>query len=214
MKCSYHAAADAQEMCSACKKSLCGECTHKIKGRAYCQDCLVQGAEWVTTVKDLRLPSDSPKRAALFALIPGIGAVYNNEYLKAVTYFAVFACLSMMGSKVHDVFGFGSVVFLIFTMFDAYRTAESNARRRLESGITAEEPLRQERSIFVWGIFLIILGVLFLLQNIIPYYFLGRLWPLIFILLGAYLVYHTFRNREARRRDAGTPSSLTEYKDL
>jgi hypothetical protein len=214
MKCSYHAAADAQEMCSACKKALCGECAHKIKGKAYCQDCLVQGADWVTTVKDLRLPSETPKRAALFALIPGIGAVYNNEYLKAVTFFAVFACLAMMGDKVHPVFGWGAFVFLVFTMFDAYRTAEARARRRLASGIAAEEPPHQDRSIFAWGVFLIILGILFLLQNIIPYYFLSRLWPLVFILLGAYLVYHTLRSREDRKRDAGAPSSFTEFKDL
>jgi len=174
----------------------------------------VQGAEWVATVKDLRLPSDAPKRAALFALIPGMGAVYNNEYLKAITYFAVFAALAMMGDRVNGVFGFGAFVFMIFTMFDAYRTAEAQARRRLELGIAGTKPPHQDRTILGWGMFLIILGVLFLLQNIIPYYFLNRLWPLIFILLGAYLVYRTLRNREDRSSDAEVPPFYTEKKDI
>ena len=64
MKCSYHPSVESQESCSACSKFLCGECAHRIKGKAYCQDCLVRGAEWAATVKDLRLPTDSPKRAA------------------------------------------------------------------------------------------------------------------------------------------------------
>ena len=98
-----------------------------------------------------------------------------------------------MGDRVHGVFGFGAFVFLIFTMFDAYRTAEAIARRRLESGTASEEPTRQDKTILGWGVFLIILGILFLLQNIIPFYFLNRLWPLLFIFLGAFLVYRALK---------------------
>jgi hypothetical protein len=206
MKCSYHPEVESQEACSACSKPLCSECSHKIKGKTYCQDCLIAGAEWSATVKNLRLPSDAPRRAAACALIPGIGAVYNSEYLKAITFFAVFAALAMMGSKVHEVFGWGAFAFLVFTMFDAYRTAEAKARKRLESGGHAEEPLQQDKTIIGWGIFLIILGAIFLLQNVIPYYFLNRLWPLLFIFLGAYLVYRSIRNREDKTpNSAGTP---------
>jgi hypothetical protein len=123
-----------------------------------------------------------------------MGAVYNNEYLKAVTYFAVFAALVVMGDRINGVFGFGAFVFLIFTMFDSYRTAENIARRRLERGTVPQGPER-DRTVVGWGIFLMILGVLFLLQNIIPYHFLNRLWPLAFILLGGYLVYRSIRDR-------------------
>jgi hypothetical protein len=128
MKCSYHPLVDIQEVCSLCNKPLCTECVHKIKGKPYCQDCLVEGAEWAASVKNLKLPADAPKRAAVCALIPGMGAVYNNDYLKAITYFAVFACLVMMGDSVNGVFGFGAFAFLVFTMFDAFRTAEFKTR--------------------------------------------------------------------------------------
>jgi len=196
MKCSYHPVIESQEKCNACSKLLCAECTHKIKGKPYCQDCLVQGAEWAATVKGLKLPSDSPKRAALCAIIPGMGAVYNNEYTKAITYFAVFAALSLMSDRVNGVFGFGAFVFLIFTMFEAYRTSEAKARIALQTGAVPEEPPQKDRTIIGWGVFLIVLGVIFLLQNIIPYYlFVNQLWPLLFILLGGYLVYRAVQNR-------------------
>jgi uncharacterized integral membrane protein len=198
MKCSYHPAVESQEACSACGKFLCSECTRKIKSKAYCQDCLVEGAEWISTIKGLRLPSDSPRRAALCAIIPGLGAVYNSEYLKAVTYFAVWAALAMMGNRISGVFGFGSFVFLLYTIFDAYRSAEALVRKRLKSDAAAEAHPPQDKTIIGWGIILMILGVIFLLQNILPYYFLNHLWPLIFILLGAYLVYRAMQNRGSR----------------
>jgi len=210
MKCTYHPAVESQEACQACRKPLCSECAHKIKGKPYCQDCLVEGAEWAATVKGLRLPADAPRRAALCALIPGIGAVYNNEYLKAVTYFAVFAALVMMGDRVNGVFGFGSAVFLVFTMFDAYRGAEHKARKRLLSEGASEEPPRQDRTVIGWGAFLIVLGIVFLLQNIIPFYFLNRLWPLLFILLGAYLVYRALPGKGGAGAPANPPAGPKE----
>jgi hypothetical protein len=207
MKCSYHPAVDSQEFCTACNRPLCAECAHRIKSKCYCQECLVRGAEWAAAVKDLHIAADSPKRAAFFALIPGMGAVYNSEYLKAITFFAVFAALSIMGDRIHGIFGFGAFVFLIFSMFDAYRTAEARARARLESGARVESP-SQDRTVVAWGIFLIVLGILFLLQNIISYYFLNRLWPLVFIGLGIYLVFRAIQDKERRKSPAAGVTSV------
>lgn len=198
MKCAYHPTAESQDFCSTCNKALCSECSHRIKGKVYCQDCLVSGAEWAAAAKDLRVPVDSPRRAAVCAVIPGMGAVYNSEYMKAITYFAVFAALVVMGDHIHGVFGFGAFVFLIFTMFDAYRTAESQNKARLE-GMPAKPQPERDRSVVGWGILLIALGVVLLLQNYIPYYFLNRAWPLAFIILGGYLVYESTRRRSDGR---------------
>jgi hypothetical protein len=209
MKCSYHPAVDSLEVCRICSKPLCNECAHMLKGKAYCQECLIRTAEWATKLKDLRLPSESPKRAALCALIPGLGAVYNSEYMKAITYFAVWAALSAMGSRVNGVFGFGAFVFIIFTMFDAYRSAEAKLRNQLKSDVVAEEPPFQDKTYIGWGIFLIILGVLFLLQNIISF-FLNRLWPLVFVLLGGYLVYRAITKKENQTRDSASSSTSSK----
>ncbi|MBN2321238.1 MAG: hypothetical protein JXR49_19315 [Acidobacteria bacterium] len=210
MKCSYHPEVDSRHVCSACKKFLCDDCAIRIKEKAYCRECLAQGAEWVATAKDFRLPSDSPRRAALFAIIPGIGAVYNNEYLKAVTFFTVFAALVVMGDTLNHVFGFGAFVFLIFTMFDAYRTAEKGVRRQMQSEGSGEESGRTDSSLIGWGVFLILAGALFLLQNVLSHYFLVRMWPAIFILIGAYLVYLSVRGRKERDRDMRDPGSSIE----
>ncbi len=211
MNCAYHPTAQSQEFCSTCSKALCAECAHQIKGKVFCQDCLVRGTEWAAAVKDLRLPADAPKRAAALSLIPGMGAVYNGEYLKAITQFAVFAALIIMGDDINGIFGFGAFVFLVSTMFDSYRTAESIMRTRLEPKTVKPGP-EKDRSVAAWGVFLIGLGVVFLLRNIIPFHFFNRLWPLGFIALGGYLVYRALSDRGAAQ-GAGNAAALGEPKE-
>ncbi len=208
MKCAYHPTVDSQEFCSTCSKALCSECSHQIKGKFYCQDCLVRGAEWAAAVKDMRIPADAPKRAAALSLIPGMGAVYNGEYQKAITQFAVFAALSIMSDSVHGVFGFGAFVFLIFTMFDSYRTAETKLRTRVAAQ-PEPQAAGKDRTAAAWGILLIGLGALFLLKNFIHFDFISRLWPLVFIGLGGYLVYRAINEKD----DSGTVGAMGERKD-
>ena len=212
MYCAYHPNAESKDRCTTCSKFLCTDCAHQIKGKVFCQDCLVRGAEWAAAVKELRVPADAPKRAALCALIPGMGAVYNNEYIKAITHFAVFAALVTMADRIHGVFGLGSFVFLIFTVFDSYRSAEQKTRARIEAKLGPDVPSK-DRTIAGWGVFLMVLGVVFLLQNIIPYYFLNRLWPLVFIFLGAYLVYHYFTT-ERTSGDSPAEEQLSAHRDF
>jgi hypothetical protein len=100
-----------------------------------------------------------------------------------------------MGDSVHGVFGFGAFVFLIFTMFDSYRTAELKLRTRLEQPL--EMPAAgKDQTVAAWGILLIGLGIIFLLKNFIHFDFISKLWPLVFIGLGAYLVYRYVSDRE------------------
>ena len=205
MKCSYHPSADSREFCSTCSRALCEECAHQIKGKVYCQDCLVRGAEWAAAVKDSRLPTDAPKRAAVVSLIPGMGAVYNGQYQKAITQFAVWAALIIMGDEVHGIFGFGAFVFLIYTMFDSYRTAEANLRMRRQPAQIPNIDTK-DRSVAAWGILLIVLGVIFLLKNFIHMYFLSRLWPLAFMALGAYLVFYYLRGHGQDNAPARSPA--------
>lgn len=206
MKCSYHSTVDSQEYCSTCSKALCAECSHRIKGKVFCQDCLVRGAEWAASVKDLHMPTDAPKRAAALSLIPGMGAVYNGDYQKAIVQFAVFAALIVMGDEVHGIFGFGAFVFLVFTMFDSYRMAEANLRSRVDEKPAKALPAK-DNTVAVWGVLLIVLGMVFLLKNFIHFYFLNRLWPLAFIALGAYLVVRSLREREEAAAARNVPGA-------
>ncbi len=212
MKCSYHSTVDSQEFCGTCSKALCAECSHRIKGKVFCQDCLVRGAEWAAAVKDLHIPTDAPRRAAALSLIPGIGAVYNGEYQKALTQFAVFAALCVMGDSIHGVFGFGAFVFLVYTMFDSYRTAEAHLRARMDQA-PAQSVKVKDKSVVIWGVVLMLLGVMFLLKNfLIHFYFLNRLWPLAFIALGAYLIYISLHSGEGPAASGGAPAA-SEHKN-
>jgi hypothetical protein len=206
MKCPNHPSVESQGMCTACGKPLCPECLYKVKSKPFCQDCIIQGAEWAPIIKGRRLSSTAPKWAAFWAIIPGIGAVFNNEYLKAIAYFSIFAWLIMMADDVNGIFGFGAAVFLIFTMFDAYRTAEASVRKNLESGIDPVDPPAQENASITWGVLLIIMGALFLLIKIVPQNVLTILWPIVFILLGGYLIYRASQQQKSRNKQ--TPSSL------
>jgi len=141
-----------------------------------------------------------------------MGDVSNNEHLTAITCFSVFAALVIMGERVHEVFGFGAFAFLVFTMIDSYRIAELKARMRVEPR-SEIQPARQDKTVMAWGGLLIILGVLFLIQNFIPYRYLNHLWPLVFILLGAYLVYRAVKDREEDEK-ASSSNVFTERKEF
>jgi uncharacterized membrane protein HdeD (DUF308 family) len=73
--------------------------------------------------------------------------------------------------------------------------AEANLRSRANEKPT-EAHTAKDNTVAVWGVLLIVLGMVFLLKNFIHFYFLNRMWPLAFIALGAYLVYRSLRERE------------------
>jgi hypothetical protein len=174
-------------------------------------DVPIEGKKKATEPKQ---PEKSPKQkssAAALSLIPGMGAVYNGEYQKAITQFAIFAALVIMGDNVNGVFGFGAFVFLVFTMFDSFRVAEAHLRTRLMSGQLNQSPAK-DRTVAAWGVILIVLGILFLAKNFIRYDFLHRMWPLAFIALGAYIVYRALRDRSEESAAKNT-TSLSEPKE-
>ncbi|HON00909.1 MAG TPA: DUF5668 domain-containing protein [Acidobacteriota bacterium] len=125
-------------------------------------------------------------RAALLALIPGMGAVYNCEYTKAVAHFAVFASFIVLADY-HGIFGLAAFCFYVFMIIDAYRSAEVGPPEERRGG-------REEMNFPVWGCALVFLGVLFLLDNLgaIHLRSAAQFWPLLLIALGIYLILQHF----------------------
>ncbi len=190
MRCYYHSDVESVHGCSTCRKFLCATCAHSIKGRIYCQDCLVAGAELAGLAATPRLATYSPGRAALFAIIPGIGAVYNRQYVKAVLHFAIFAGLSIIANNGPGVFGVAAFAFYIFTIIDAYRSAQAILRNVVANPRLLEEE-SEDINVPVWGGVLVLLGVLFFLNNLGVFSLAEMtrfLWPLFFVGLGVYLV--------------------------
>lgn len=209
MKCSYHPTVESVHNCHTCGKLLCEACSHRVRGNVYCQDCLVQGAEWSAAVRDLRIPKDAAKRAALLALIPGMGAVYNGQYFKAVAYLVTFVSLSFAGSEIHGVFRLAAFSFYIFMIFDAYRTAEEIQSLRLRREEVANVGKPGDLTSPVWGFLLIVLGLFLTMFNfdIITPELFRKLWPLVVILIGLFLVY---RGRAADKHRIEVPKTTSE----
>lgn len=142
----------------------------------------------------------SPGLAALCAVIPGIGAVYNRQYLKALVHFSVFAGLCILADDV-VIFGLGAFSFYVFTIIDAYRSAQDIQRRMREHPESLQEQPEQANAP-IWGGILVLLGVLFLVDNFVSirFDFLVKFWPLLFIFLGLYLIYDYYQRRQAAPR--------------
>jgi len=139
--------------------------------------------------------------AALFALLPGMGAVYNRQNIKAVVHFvSVIGLFELASLKVAaGVFALAGLVFYLYSIIDAYRTAMLIARG--ESPAVDEE--RFKRSLIkrapLIGIMLIAAGLLLVVQILRPFAFitLARLFPVALIILGGYLLTRYFkRSRE------------------
>ncbi|RPJ62252.1 MAG: hypothetical protein EHM23_03975 [Acidobacteria bacterium] len=204
MRCYYHSDVESVHSCSTCRKFLCAACAHSIKGKIYCQDCLVAGAELAGLAATPRLATYSPGRAALFAIIPGIGAVYNRQYVKAVLHFAIFAGLSIIANNGPGVFSVAAFAFYIFTIIDAYRSAQAILRNVVANPRLLEEE-SEDINVPVWGGVLVLLGVLFFLNNMGVFSLAEMtefLWPLFFVALGVYLVVDYYL--AGRRRQQAT----------
>jgi hypothetical protein len=138
--------------------------------------------------------------AALCALVPGGGAVYNRQNVKAAVYFITIAGLFQLSAiQPFDlIFGLAGATFYLYTIADSYRTAELIARgesaaeneRRFKAALTKRIP--------AIGLLLIASGLLFLLYRIRAFELsvvLLRLAPVALIMLGGYLLVSYIKRR-------------------
>lgn len=217
MTCAVHAQVDAVGYCRNCGKALCSVCVRPVRDVLYCEDCLagavgipaapVPGAANTAAAAPGALPpapaqartAGSPGIAFVLGLFPGLGAVYNGEYNKALIHIVVFAAMIVgLNSDIGDAAGTALSLllagFVLYMAFDAMRTAR--AKNLGETPVDALESWSKNRPI--GPIILIALGALFLLNNFewFSFYRVGRImWPLILIGVGLLM----FRNRLGSR---------------
>jgi hypothetical protein len=215
MKCAVHSEVDAVGYCRNCGKALCSTCVRPVRDVLYCEDCLATvlghaapppalGAAAYSTgavstpVAAARSGSNPSVAFTLGFLFPGLGAVYNGEYNKALIQILVFASIifglsSDMDGSMKAVLGILLGGFVFYMAFDAMRVAKAKSL-----GETSTDPLdswTKDRPI--GPIILIALGALLLLNNFdwFPWYRVHQFWPLVLIAVGALM----FRNRLGRR---------------
>src|SRR5690242_20208311 len=97
MNCANHAEAQNVAFCIRCGRALCNECIRMVKGSVYCETCLgelVTGKTVPTAaVSTEPVPGTSPGVAFALGLIPGVGAIYNGEFVKAAIHILIFGSL-------------------------------------------------------------------------------------------------------------------------
>ena len=202
MSCVYHAEAQNVAYCIRCGRALCSECIRNVRGSIYCEGCL---AEMVTgQAPSPRVPSDStvvgtsPGFAFALGLLPGVGAIYNGEFLKAAIHVLIFGTLvTMVGESEVPLFGLMIFAFYMYMPFEAYYTAK---KRKLHAqGIELETPIDRLQQQFsrikereLWGgIAMVAIGGVLRLGNLnlLSLSWVGTLlWPAILVGLGVWLL--------------------------
>jgi len=196
MNCVYHAEAPNVAFCIHCGQPLCNECIRKVHGSVYCEKCLGELVESKTVKKDV-VAGTNPGAAFALGLIPGVGAIYNGEFVKAAIHILIFGTLvSVADATDAALFSLAAAGFYFYMPFEAYYTAK---KRMLGlQGIVLETPIDRLQQQFgtmrdreLWGgVALIVIGGLYLLGNLdfFDFHRLARLWPIVLVLFGILLL--------------------------
>ncbi len=151
----------------------------------------------------------SPGIALALGFIPGVGAIYNGQIMKAIIEVLLFGSLCALSGQSGNfgvIFGLGAAAFYCFMIIDAYRVA-----RRMQLGQSVEQwpgfgDVHWQGPIIA-GL-LILLGVLFLLDNLGVNVFdkIGKFWPVLLIAFGVLLFW---RMTEGRNAPPGSGTGLS-----
>ena len=220
MKCAVHGEVDATGFCRNCGKAMCAACVRPVRDVYYCEDCLAQvmgiPAPQVTLpvapvagaappvsmpvpVGSVSKPGANPVVAFILGLIPGLGAIYNSEYNKALIHIMIFAGIilglsSDFGQGLTPIFVLAVVVFPFYMAIDAMRVARARA-----TGEQLNDPFEAwTKNRPIGPIILIGLGALFLLNNfgVFDFFRVRQIfWPIVLIGVGILML----RNRVSGR---------------
>ncbi|HYB60944.1 MAG TPA: B-box zinc finger protein [Methylomirabilota bacterium] len=212
MKCAVHPEVDATGFCRNCGKALCSECVRDVKGIYYCEPCLAAMVQQAHAPVNRRRGEGHAWAAFGLGFIPGLGAVYNGEYTKAIVHVAIFAGLITLASTGPRQSFYGGLIpiFCVYMPIEALITARKKAglsasfapapaptpaMESLQAPAEPAEPVpaadRPARPP-VAAIILIVIGAMFLLDTL-GFWNIGRAidvgWPLILIGIGGYLLW-------------------------
>lgn len=185
MNCAVHSEVEATGFCRNCGKALCAQCRRDVRGILYCETCLAD----LLSKPQPPAGAGSPGLAAVLGFIPGLGAVYNGEYVKALIHLLIFAGLvaaADTGGGGETFFTLVAIAFYCYMPIEAYHTAKA---RML--GQARPAPMGDLATFRPVGPFILIgLGVLFLLNQYLPiWHLIGRGWPVVFIAIGVLLLW-------------------------
>lgn len=243
MNCYLHPGAAAVAFCRTCGRPVCQDCQRPIAGTVYCPEDIPAaaytqapppGPDPAASNPYVQPPPPIPPQAVRtspglafwLGWIPGVGAIYNGQYLKGLVHALVFGLLITIVEQTESsggqpLFVMMMIAFMFYMPFEAYHTA----KKRL-AGIPVEEwsslissapagpgqvGQSYSRRAPVGPILLIFFGVVFLLDSLhlIEFREVGRFWPVLLIVVGIYMLYS--RLTAATRSRMAPPYSAPTY---
>lgn len=144
MNCAYHLDRERAAFCQHCGKPLCTECVRNVGTSVFCEPCLAARVAGTAPPAGYGYPGahayppagapagpppapgePNPGLAALLGFIPGVGAMYNEQYAKGIVHLMVFAVLVSLASDVNDIFGLFIAGWIFYMVIEAYHTAKA-----------------------------------------------------------------------------------------
>lgn len=243
MNCYLHPDATAVAFCRFCGRPVCTECQRPVAGTVYCPEHVPAAAYAEAPASPEPDPAayasysanpyvqppppippsavhTSPGLAFWLGWIPGVGAIYNGQYLKGLIHALVYGLLMTIanqteGSGGQPLFIMLIVAFSFYMPFEAYHTAKKRLAgvhveewsSLIDPGLPGRGP-RYARRAPVGPIVLIFFGIVFLLDSlhIVEFRDVGRFWPVLLIVVGAYMLYS--RLSAATRSQVAPPFSV------
>jgi TM2 domain-containing membrane protein YozV len=153
-------------------------------------------------------PDVSPPLAFILGFIPGVGAIYNGQYVKGLVHVVIIGLViailnSDIPGNMMPLLGLLLAAFWFYMPFEAYHTAKA---RRMGQPVDAASSLIKvpgsDSRFPVAPIVLIALGVLLLLDNLglLELRRVFRYWPVLLIAAGVYMLYARMSaTRESKR---------------
>jgi len=145
MNCTVHADIPATAFCRTCGKAMCTACQRTVHGVIYCEDCLAHRVSGAVPVPVVPVGA-SPVLAGLLGFIPGVGAMYNGQFIKGLIHVGIFATLVAaqtmdISDGLHVFLGLAIAFWVFYQVFDAYKTAKAR-----QYGMPLPDPFGIERT--------------------------------------------------------------------
>jgi TM2 domain-containing membrane protein YozV len=140
----------------------------------------------------------SPGFAFTLGFIPGVGAIYNGQYVKGLVHAAIIGLLLSLAAASDGSSGVPFIIMLMvafwcYMPFEAFHTAKNR-----QAGLPVDEfssliaPSIYRTRAPIGPIVIILVGVLFLLEtlHVLQFRELARFWPVLLIVAGAVMLYN------------------------
>jgi hypothetical protein len=127
--------------CQDCGKPLSKETVRVVGQGVFCEPCLharltanQSAPQPAPSATGYTAPAAAPSYtggephpwlAATLGVIPGVGAMYNGQFIKGLIHLVIFAVLVSLKEHVSDVFGIFVFAWICFMSFEAYHTARA-----------------------------------------------------------------------------------------